>query len=93
MLAGDGEAGGELAVSASPHVVLIDVDMPYANGYGLFQRLKAHAATRDIPVVFLTADDDVEQRASQLGAAACLKKPLSVERLLKVVGLLTRGAA
>lgn len=93
MLAGDGEAGGELALGASPHVVLIDVDMPYANGYGFFQRLKAHAATRDIPVVFLTADDDVEQRAIQLGAAACLKKPLSVERLLKVVGLLTRGVA
>ena len=66
--------------------------MPYCNGYGLFQRLKADPLTRHIPVVFLTADRQVQDGAPQLGADACLRKPLKVDRLLEVVALLTIGA-
>jgi DNA-binding response OmpR family regulator len=92
-LAEDGKSAGELASSGSPDVILVDVDMPYWSGYGFFQRVKADAVTRHVPVVFLTADEQVEERAIQLGAAACLRKPLAVDRLLKIVGLLTTGAA
>jgi CheY-like chemotaxis protein len=58
-----------------------------------FQRLKADALTRDVPVVFLTADELVEERTIQLGAQACLRKPLKVHRLLKVVAWLATDAA
>ena len=92
-LAEDGKTAGGLASSGAPDVILVDVDMPYWSGYGFFQRVKAEAVTRHVPVVFLTADEQVEERAIQLGAAACLRKPLAVDRLLKIVGLLTTGAA
>ena len=92
LLAQDGVAGRQLASSAAPNLILVDVDMPYWNGYGLFQRLKADPGTRHIPVVFLTADRQVEDGAPQLGAEACLKKPLKVDRLLEVVALFTIGA-
>lgn len=92
LLAADGAAGLQLASSAAPDLVLLDVDMPYWNGYGLFQRLKADPATRQIPLVFLTADEQLEARTLQLGANACLRKPLKPDRLLAVVGLLTSSA-
>ena len=92
LLAADGVVGRELALSAAPSLILVDVDMPYWNGYGLFQRLKADPATRHIPVVFLTADKQAEDRTRQLGADACLGKPLKLDRFLKVVALFTTGA-
>ena len=92
LLAEDGVVAGQLASSTAPNLILVDVDMPYWNGYGLFQRLKADPLTRHIPVVFLTADRQVQDGAPQLGADACLRKPLKVDRLLEVVALLTIGA-
>jgi DNA-binding response OmpR family regulator len=93
LLAEDGKAGGELVLSASPNVILVNMDMPYWSGYGFFQRVKADAVTRNHPVVFLTADERVEERTLQLGAQACLRKPLRVDWLLKVVALLATDAA
>jgi CheY-like chemotaxis protein len=92
LLAEDGIVGGQLAFNASPNLILVDVDMPYWNGYGLFQRLKADPVTRRIPVVFLTADRRVEESTPELGAEACLRKPLKRDRLLEVVARLTSGA-
>ena len=40
LLAEDGIVGGQLAFNASPNLILVDVDMPYWNGYGLFHALK-----------------------------------------------------
>ena len=55
-----------------------------------FQAMKADPATKHIPVVFLTSDDDVEERSGKIGAEACLKKPVKADRLLALVGFLTR---
>ena len=93
LLAEDGIVGGRLALSASPDLILLDVQMPYLNGYELVEALKVDPATWDIPVVFLTADKHVEQRTRMLRAEAFLKKPIKVERLLEVVALFTTGAA
>ena len=93
LLAENGIAGGQLALSAAPNLILVDVDMPYWNGYGLVQRLKADPVTRHIPMVFLTADQQMEAGILQLGATACLRKPLKLDRLLKVVALFATEAA
>ena len=92
LLAEDGIVGGRLALSASPDLILLDVQMPYLNGYELVEALKVDPATWDIPVVFLTADKHVEQRTRMLRAEAFLKKPVKVERLLEVVALFTNAA-
>jgi CheY-like chemotaxis protein len=90
MLAEDGIEGGYLAMHAAPDLVLIDVQMPHMSGYELVLAMKADPATQHIPVVFLTSDDDVEERSDQIGAEACLKKPVRADRLLALVGDLTR---
>lgn len=93
LLAENGVAARQLALSAAPNLILVDVDMPYWNGYGLVQRLKADPVTRHIPMVFLTADQQMDVGILQLGAAACLRKPLKLDRLLKVVALFATEAA
>ena len=62
LLAENGIAAGQLALSAAPNLILVDVDMPYWNGYGLVQRLKADPVTRHIPMVFLTADQQSDAK-------------------------------
>ena len=56
---------------------VIDGMMPGIDGYETCRRLKADPATAEIPVVFLTAKTqrDERERALALGAAACLTKP------------------
>jgi DNA-binding response OmpR family regulator len=93
LLAEDGIVGGQLALSASPDLILLDVHMPYLSGYELAEALKADSATWDIPVVFLTSDKHVEERTRMLGAEAYLKKPLNTARLLDVVALFAPSPA
>lgn len=87
LVAADGIVGGHLALNAAPDLVLVDVMMPWLSGYDLVEALKADPATRHIPVVFLTSDDEVEERSGKLGAQAYLKKPVHVDRLIEVIAL------
>ena len=60
-----------------PDLILLDVMMPEMDGYGVMARLQAGPATRDIPVVILTAlgNADDEERGLQRGAADYITKP------------------
>ena len=73
----DGETMLEKAAAGGYDMFVLDAMMPGIDGYEVCRRLKANAATRDVPTVFLTAKtqrDEVE-RARSLGAIAVLKKP------------------
>ena len=61
-----------------PDVILLDVMMPRADGWTVVERLAEDEATRDIPVVFLTAraEQRDRERAHRLGAVGYLLKPL-----------------
>ena len=59
--------------------------MPYLDGPDFVAALKSDPQTKDIPVVFLTSEDDMYERAGRLGAFACLTKPIMADRLLDVV--------
>lgn len=87
LAAQDAAAGGRLVLERSPDLVICDVDMPYLNGYQLVAALKGDPATREIPIVFLTVQDDVADQAARLGAVAYLRKPVMADRLLEVVAL------
>lgn len=62
-----------------PDLILLDVMMPGIDGYEVCRRLKANPATRDIPVIFLTAKTEVEdeQLGFELGAVDYITKPVS----------------
>ncbi|WP_341328871.1 HD domain-containing phosphohydrolase [Methylotuvimicrobium sp. KM2] len=62
----------------TPDLILLDVMMPDMNGYEVLRELRAEPATRDIPVLFVTALDDEadEEYGLELGAADYLTKPI-----------------
>ena len=75
-----GERALELAVTGTPpDLILLDIMMPGLNGYEVCQRLKANPATRNIPVIFVTAMSEVddETRGLELGGVDYVTKPIS----------------
>lgn len=79
LIAKDGARALELAASASPDLILLDVMMPCMTGHEVCERLKASDATRHIPVIFVTAlsDETDETRGFALGAVDYITKPFS----------------
>lgn len=82
--AGGGAQGLELARSQRPDLVLLDMRMPGMDGFEVLRQMREDASLRDLPVIFLTADDDRENliRAFDAGAIDYLTKPFMAEELL-----------
>jgi putative two-component system response regulator len=64
---------------ALPDLMLVDVMMPGMSGYDLCRALKANPATRDIPVIFVTAMSEIEdeRRGLEAGAVDYITKPVN----------------
>ena len=98
VVAQSGAQALELVCSHKIDVVLLDVMMPDMDGYAVCSALKSDAGTRDIPVVFLSAKDQPEDksRGYQLGAVDYLSKPIDpdkvLDRIAKVISHLPAGA-
>jgi serine phosphatase RsbU (regulator of sigma subunit) len=67
------------AANEKPDLILLDVMMPEMDGYEVCRRLKADPTTREIPVIFLTAQIEAEDetRGFQVGAVDYIHKPFS----------------
>lgn len=72
------------AMAAPPDLILLDVKMPDLDGYQVCQQLKAAPATCDIPVIFMSALDDVldKVKAFEVGGVDYITKPFQVEEVL-----------
>ncbi len=83
----DGVRGIEAADAAPPDLVLLDVQMPGMDGYEVCRQLRQAPCTRQVPVVMLTATDDValNRKAYAAGAHACIPKPFRGEGLVAVI--------
>ena len=92
LAAGDGESGLALARTYKPTGILLDVMLPGLDGWSVIERLKGDAATRHIPVHFVSALDE-GRRGRDLGAVGFLTKPVSAEQLSEALGLLTHFSA
>ncbi|MFA7270820.1 MAG: response regulator [Sterolibacterium sp.] len=79
---------GKLALwtieSKHPDLILLDVKMPGTDGFEVCRLLKANPATRDIPVIFLSAQDEVTDRVRgfKLGAVDFIAKDFAKEEIL-----------
>ncbi|HZY42169.1 MAG TPA: hybrid sensor histidine kinase/response regulator, partial [Anaerolineae bacterium] len=73
----------DAARAAPPDLILLDVSMPDLNGYEVCQRLKADARTRDVPVLFISALDDLDSKvkAFTAGGVDYITKPFQVEEV------------
>ena len=67
-----------------PHLILLDINMPELNGYQVCEQLKADPITRSIPIIFLSAQDDIQDRvkAFTIGGADFIGKPFQIEEVL-----------
>jgi diguanylate cyclase (GGDEF)-like protein len=88
----DGGQAIEAAKRILPDLVILDVMMPVLDGLGACRLLKEDPATRDIPVIFLSALDDTDTKVNglALGANDYISKPFRVEELLARVAVAIR---
>ena len=72
------------ATAEPPDLVLLDIKMPDMDGYEVCQKLKSHPKTTEIPVIFLSALDDVldKVRAFNVGGIDYITKPFQTEEIL-----------
>lgn len=84
LTASSGEDGIQRAALAQPDLILLDIRMPGLDGFESCRRLKAHPQTASIPVLFMTAlsDTDNKIRGFELGAVDYVTKPFDAGELL-----------
>ena len=82
-VATDGLEAVARAVARRPDAIIMDVAAPGLDGWEVTRRLKAAAATRDIPVIAVGGRDSVHagERAQAAGCVACLRRPFPPEDL------------
>lgn len=75
--ASNGQEALEKVRDAAPDLVLLDIMMPVMDGFTVLSQLKAEASTRDIPVVIISASNDLKSvvKGIQMGAEDYLPKP------------------
>lgn len=66
-----------------PDLILLDIQMPEMDGYEVLEKLKSKNSTKEVPVIFLTAYDDIDDRVRglELGAVDYITKPFQVEEV------------
>jgi len=79
-----GSTGLRGAQAAPPDLILLDVNMPQMNGYEVCEQLKADDRTREIPVIFISALEDVidKVKAFAVGGVDYITKPFQIEEVL-----------
>jgi signal transduction histidine kinase len=84
LLASNGAGALKVAERANPSLILLDVNMPDMNGYDACRELKKVPALAEIPVIFITANDDPESlvKGFQAGAVDYIAKPFKQEEVL-----------
>jgi DNA-binding response OmpR family regulator len=92
ILAENGETGLRLARERIPDVVLLDLMLPDINGFDVCRQLRTDRATMMIPVVMLTALNDVQHQVHgfRVGANAYVTKPYGVEDLFEAISAARR---
>jgi DNA-binding response OmpR family regulator len=72
-----------IATKEQIDVILLDVMMPQMNGFEVCEKLRNDTRTRDVPVILLTAKDDMETRVvgMKLGVSEFLTKPINKREL------------
>jgi len=90
--AGDGYIAIDMAQRLQPDAIILDVMLPTMDGLEACRRLRENEATTNIPILMLTAKDEVRDRVTGLEAGAddYLTKPFSFDELLARVRALLR---
>ena len=93
--ASHGEEAVQKASELRPSLILLDVMMPGLDGWEVCRRLKQDPGTADIPVIFLSAraQEEDRRRGLELGVAEYVTKPFDPGELVTLVGRLLAGSS
>jgi two-component system alkaline phosphatase synthesis response regulator PhoP len=85
--ASNGEEAVEMAPKVNPDLILMDVRMPRMTGYEACKAMKADPDLKDIPVVFLSAkgQENEKQQGMEAGAEEYLLKPFAPDQLTQAI--------
>lgn len=83
----NGRAALDMVKQHQPHLIVTDISMPQMDGYEFIRQVRRQPAFRLLPVIFLTARTNTEERIRgyQLGCDAYLPKPFELQELGAVV--------
>jgi signal transduction histidine kinase len=84
LAARDGKQGIKIAEYVIPDLILLDIMMPEMDGFEVCRQLKSQATTQAIPVIFMTALDDVQSKIKgfECGAADYITKPFQYKEVV-----------
>ena len=85
--AANGQEGLELALDHVPDVVLLEISMPVLDGFGLAAAHQANERTRELPLIFLTAEEDplIKAKAFETGAHGVIAKPFEPRAVTSLI--------
>lgn len=91
-IANDGFRAGALLYTFEPHIVLLDLRMPYVDGFSVCRDIKSGQLTKGIRVIAMSGfySNDNFEHIIAAGAETCLKKPFEPEELLAAIGVKDR---
>jgi CheY-like chemotaxis protein len=69
-----------------PDLFFLDIDMPVIDGLAICKYLKLNNATKDIPVIMISAYHKLKSKAQAAGVDDFIEKPFEVKNLLQVIG-------
>ena len=85
ILAKDGDQALQTAYEVKPDAITLDLDMPGLDGRGMLRRLRADAATREVPVVVVSANSDILSHQERGQVVHTLGKPFLLPELVDAV--------
>jgi PAS domain S-box-containing protein len=89
LTAGDGQAVLQRINHTKPDLILLDIMMPDLDGFETCRRLKENQETKDIPIIFMTALSDIQDKIKgfEMGAVDYITKPLDNREILARVNI------
>jgi len=83
----DAALGLRAVITEGPDLILLDLTVPYLDGFEMIKALRNDPATNAIPVVVLTgrSDDETFAEVRRLGASQFLTKPVTVDALIRAI--------
>ena len=83
----DAALGLRAIIGETPDLIILDIFVPYLDGFELLEALRTDPATRPIPVIVLTGrgDDETYARAHKIGVADFFTKPVESDRLIQSI--------
>ena len=83
LVSSDGTEGLRMAQKNKPGVVIMDISLPYLNGFHVCKLLKSDSRYKDIPVVFISSREDPDDilNSRRVGGSLFLRKPIDANHL------------